>query len=112
MLIVKVGATVIYRLQGHSNINGAVIPEGSVAALLSNAPEVATVPASVTFSAASETLDVPVTILAAGATDIFHDLVAPDGSHYQGGDTLIVEVVIPGLLSVSGTLIEISSEPA
>lgn len=103
-LDVKTGQTVVADVQGHSAINGAPIPTGSVVHFTSNDEAVATVPADLTTTVDGDVLDVPITIVAAGATDIHVTVTAPDGSVFEDTAQLTVGEPIPGLLRVALTL--------
>jgi hypothetical protein len=112
-LNVNTGDTVVAQLDGHSASNGAPIPENSTIAMSSNDPAVATVPATVTVPAGGAVTigQIPVTILAAGSTDITHNTTTPDGTQYTASATLVVTQVVPGLLSISLTLIQTNVTP-
>lgn len=106
MLEIKLGTAVELAIDGHSAINGAVIPEGSTVELTSNDPSVATVPATLTVPAGGTTeLLTDVTVLATGTTDIHAKVTTPDGSVFEATDTLMVDPApIPGLVSITATL--------
>ncbi len=103
----NLGDVVVAQLDGHGPSNGALIPEGAVLNLSSNDPSVATVPATVTVPAGGATSipDIPVTLLAKGSTDIVLDGKTPDGAKYAATATLVVAEVVPGLVSISLTLL-------
>jgi len=106
-LTVKVGATVVARIDGHGATDGAVIVDGSTTALTSNDPTVATVPASTPVPAGgTQSFEIPVTILGKGATDIHQTTTTPDGTLYEDTASLVVEELQPGLLTVTITLLE------
>jgi hypothetical protein len=105
-LTVQQGAPVTFRIQGHSALNGAPIPDTAKIALTSNDPTVATVPATVPVPAGgAQEVDVPVDAsVGTGSTDISGTITLPDGTVFQFSDSLIVGAVVPGLTHVTGTL--------
>ena len=101
VLTVPLGATVVLDILGHSAVNGAPLGVDSVITLVSNAPEVATVPASVPGTADTQILGVPVTIVAAGSADINVKVSPKDNSGpFEDTATLVVTPTVPGLVSV------------
>lgn len=109
-LIVNLGATVVAQLDGHSASNGANIPANSTITLTSNDMTVATVPDTVPVPSDTQSIpNIPVTILAVGATDISFHLVTPDNTPYDGVANLVVNPApAPGLVSVSITLLDVT----
>lgn len=107
-LEIKLGTAVVVALDGHSAINGAVIPENSTIELTSNDPTVATVPATLTVPAGgAQHIEADVTVLAVGSTDIHAKVTTPDGSIFEDTSTLLVDPApIPGLVSITVTLSE------
>ena len=101
LLVVKLGQVVVVDIVGHSNQNGATIPEGATIALTSNDPAVATVPETVPAPAGgAQTITVPVTVLAVGITDIHCTVTTVDGV-YEATATLAVEPAPePGLARI------------
>jgi len=77
----KLGQTVTLVIDGHSALNGAKIPEGSMVALSSNDTTVATVPATIDVPAGgAKQLNALVTLLATGATDCPVTVIDPAGT--------------------------------
>lgn len=107
----NLGDVVVVQLDGHGPNNGAVIPEKTVLNLSSNDPTVATVPATVEVPAggAQTISDIPVTLLGKGSTDISLDAQTPDGTKYAAAATLVVAEVVPGLVSISLTILNRSA---
>lgn len=110
MLKIQVGDTkpVVFRIEGHSDLNGAVLPAGTTVTLTSNAPEIATVPSTAAFDTDAQSLDVPVTVTQVeGSTDISAQLATPDGTVFNFSDTLVVSAAAPAPLThVTGTLLQ------
>lgn len=112
-LKILVGDTkpIVFRIDGHSDLNGAPIPAGTTIALTSSTP-VATVPPTVAVPTDTPTLDVPVTLgtidpVAGGTTDITAVLTLPDARTFTVADTLVVSAApAPGLTHVTGTLLQ------
>lgn len=106
LLEVKLGTAVNVVIDGHSALNGAVIPEGSTVAITSNDPTVAIV-ADVTVPAGGASqLVTACTLLAVGATDIHVVVTTPDGSIFEDTASLLVDpAAIPGLARISVTLV-------
>ena len=110
MLTVKLGATVNALLEGHSALNGAVIPEGATVQFTSNDEAVATVPdhADVPVGGTGS-LVIPVTVLGIGSTDIHVTVTTLDGV-FEDTATLVVEPLpVPGLARVTLTLQEVTT---
>lgn len=103
-LTVLLGATVTATIDGHSANNGANMLAGSKVAITSNDPSVATVDPIPDLAADTQTLSVPVTVLAVGSTDLTLTVTAPDGTPYTDVSSLIVGPVVPGLTHVTLTL--------
>lgn len=111
-LDVNTGDTVVARLEGHSQDDGAAIPEGSKVSMSSNDTSVATVPDTADVPpGGAQVIDVPVTVLAAGSTDITHNTTTPDGTMYTASAVLVVTEKVPGLLSISLTLMKVVVTP-
>lgn len=108
VLTVKLGATVQALLEGHSMLNGAVIPENGRIEFTSNDPNVARI---VTLAdvpvGGAQSLVFPVQVLGVGSTDIHVTVTTADGV-FEDTATLIVEPTpIPGLARVTLTLKEV-----
>lgn len=101
-LTVVIGSTVVLDILGHSANNGAPLGADSAIALSSNAPEVATVSATVPGSDQTSITDVPVTIVGTGSTDIQVNVTPKDGSGpFSDIATLLVTPLpVPGLARV------------
>ena len=99
----KLGQTVTAEIQGHSALNGALIPADATVTMTSNDPTAATVPATVPVPAGgAQEIQVPVTLVATGVTDIGVAVKTADGSIYAATATLLIEPAPqPGLVSVS-----------
>lgn len=110
MLRITLGDTkpVVFRIEGHSDVNGAVIAEGSTITLSSNDPTIGTVPDTFTVPAGgAKSLDVPVTVTQVeGSTDIKATVVTPEGT-FEIADTLVVSGAAPAPLThVTGALLQ------
>lgn len=111
MLDVKLGATVNFQIDGHSSINGALIPEGSTVLVEGNNPEVA-VPGTVQVPpGGAQTLILPVTILAAGSVDWHATVTDPAGNVFEATDTLTVEPGEPGLVRITAAFVPATPTP-
>lgn len=108
VLDIILGAQVNLEIEGHSALNGAVLPEGATVAVASNDPAVATVDPIVIPAGGAQKLTAPVTILATGATDIHVTVTTPDGNVYEDTATLTVgEAPVPGLARIAVSLVEV-----
>lgn len=106
-LTIVLGATVTAQLDGHSAVNGALIPEGSTVAATSNDEAVATIAPFVIPAGGAQTVTSAVTVLAVGSTDFHVTVTTPDGSVFEDTATLIVgPVPVPGLTHVTLTLVQ------
>ena len=108
MLNVFLGQNVIFTIEGHSALNGALIPEGAKVEVTSNAPEVATPAVAIVGvpTGGAQSIPVPINVVGKGAVDI-HVKVSPiDGSGpFEATDSMIVmDKPQPGLVAVTGTL--------
>jgi len=104
-LTATLGQTVTLTIDGHSAVNGAVIPSGSTVVIVSNDATVATAADVPTLVADQMTIVTPVTLLAAGSTDFSVTVTAPTGDVFTASDSLIVNpVAVPGLTHISATL--------
>ena len=108
-LTVKEGALVIAHIEGHSSLNGAVIPGLSVIELTSNDPTVAAAGIPNTFPPeGAQAFDVGIVVMGVGSTDIHLTVTTPDGTIYEDTATLVVEKTPePGLVRVTITLVEV-----
>lgn len=102
VLTVVIGSTVVLDILGHSASNGAPLGADSAIALTSNAPEVATVPATVPGTGETSITDVPVTIVGTGSTDISVSVTPKDGSgpFTDTATLLVTPLPVPGLARV------------
>jgi len=98
---VNVGESVVGVLRGHSDANGAAIPEGSSVAIASSDPAVAGVDAVTIPPGGAAELSVPVVVLAAGVTQFDVTVTTPAGQTLTDSAVLTVEAVAPGLVRVS-----------
>jgi uncharacterized protein YjdB len=106
-LSIQLGDTIHLELDGHSAVNGAVIPDGSTIAITSNDPTVATVDTPVLPPGGAQHLVIGATVLATGSTDFHATVTAPDGSIFEATATLVVNpAAIPGLASVTLTIVK------
>jgi hypothetical protein len=104
-LTVTLGQTVTLTIDGHSAVNGAMIPSGSTIAIVSNDPSVATANDIPPLTADTQTIVDPVTLLAAGSTDFSVTVTTPTGDVFTATDSLIVNpVAVPGLTHITATL--------
>lgn len=101
-LTVVIGSTVVLDILGHSASNGASLGVDSVITLSSNAPEVATVPGTVPGTAENQIIDVPVTIVGTGSTDIKVAVSPKDstGPFEDIATLLVTPLPVPGLARV------------
>ena len=112
-LNVLLGATVVCDIVGHSASDGAPIPDSATVKLGSNDPTVATVPDTVTVPAGGTQVisNIPITVVAAGSTDITADATTSDGTVFHAAATLIVATPVPGLASIELVLREVTVTP-
>jgi len=96
----KLGQVIVADVVGHSALNGAQIPDGSIATFTSNDPAVATVTPAPTTITGGFLFSLPITILALGATDIHVSVATPDGSVFEDTAQLTVSEPVPGLVRV------------
>lgn len=80
------------RIESHSAVNGADFIAGATFAITSNDPAVATVDVSQIppLAPGVRAFELPVSILAAGSTDITVTETAADGTEFTGADSLVV----------------------
>jgi hypothetical protein len=103
-LTIAFGQPASMTLEGHSAVNGALIPDTAIVALTSNDVNVATVPATVPVPAGgSNTVEMgPITVLGPGSTDIHVVVTLTDGTKFEDTATLIVgPAPVPGLAKVT-----------
>lgn len=105
-LTVVIGSTVVLDILGHSASNGAAIPADAAVSITSNAPEVATVPATATPDGSSSITGIPVTIVATGSTDISASVSPKDGTgpFVDTATLLVTPLPVPGLARIEVVL--------
>lgn len=98
-----IGSTIVHDIFGHSAVNGAPISADATITLISNAPEVITIPDSpIVGDGSASILGLPATIAGTGSADVKLSVSPKDGSGpFEDTFTwLITPLPQPGLVRV------------
>ncbi len=101
-LTVVIGTPIVNDVLGHSGNNGAPIPADAGITFVSNAPEVVTVPPTLTGDGSNSILNIPVTIAGPGSADVTVTVTPKDGTgpFVDTFTWLITPLPLPGLVRV------------